>query len=444
MIKKFLPLAIAHSFIAASTVAILDNQIDYTHKKLSPYLWQNSVELINELDDDHNGFVDDINGWNFIDNSNQLFDYKNYGGFPSEVFLYYEVRAKKTLGTISEAELDWYNKIRKNEDFKTTKKKFSKASHGTHVACLAIDTKDLPEPLIKSDLKFIPVKYLGDAKSGAFVKPEFTPLENGSESQKIKHIKKYIENYKVWMIGKFEVAIDYTAGNAQVVHGSWGQGYATTQKIVKSLFEDQFGEKSANKDSMEDLKLKIADDFIAGLVDKGTDLLKKKRNTLFVFSAGNKKEDTDKELHYPSSIQLSNVISVAASDKENNKAYFSNFGKNTVSLFAPGVAIRSCVPLNKELPINGTSQAAPQVSNTAIKVFALLEKLEVKASPNLVKSLILNTVDNTDSLTQLSVSGGILNAKRAFKAARYLNKMGLKEAIEQSYVDIPDAKTQSK
>lgn len=424
----------AQSILAASTMAILDNQIDYTHNRLSHHLWTNSVELRNNIDDDNNGFVDDINGWNFIDNSNRLFDFSGYGSFPADVYKYYEVRAKKTLGTITDSELDWYNKTRKDPEFKKIKKKFSKFSHGTHVACLAMDMKVLPSSLEESDLKFMPVKYLGEASSGAFVRPEFKPLSKGSEKAKIKHIKKYIESYKVWMVGKLEVAISYASPNSDVIHGSWGQGYGTTKKIVESLFEDQFPEH----EDFKALKSELTDDFISDLVDKGTNLLSNYKDNLFVFSAGNKKEDTDTELHYPSSILLSNVISVAASDRDSEKAYFSNFGQTTVSIFAPGIAIESCVPENRKLPINGTSQAAPQVSSTAIKLFALLNKLEIKVNPSLVKTLILKTVDKTEQLTKFSASGGILNPRRAFSAAKRLKKMSLKQAIAQSYVDYPN------
>jgi subtilisin family serine protease len=434
MIKMLLSMTFAQSILAASTMAILDNQIDYTHNRLSDHLWTNSVELRNNIDDDNNGFVDDINGWNFIDDSNKLFDFSGYGSFPSDVYKYYEVRAKKTLGTITEKELEWYNKTRKDPDFKEIKKKFSKFSHGTHVACLAMDMSLLPSPLVQNDLKFMPIKYLGEAKSGAFVRPEFKPLEKGSEKEKIKHISKYIESYKVWMLGKLEVAISYASGNADVIHGSWGQGYGTTKKIVEGLFDDQF----EKHEKFTDLKKTMTDSFIADLVDRGTDLLSEYKENLFVFSAGNKKEDTDVELHYPSSILLSNVISVAASDRDSEKAYFSNFGQSTVSIFAPGIAIESCVPENRKLPINGTSQAAPQVSSVALKLFALLNELEIKVNPSLVKTLILKTVDKTEQLTKLSASGGILNPKRAFSAAKRLKKMSLKEAIAQSYVDFPN------
>lgn len=437
MFKKLALLLIGQSLTLASTVAVLDNQVDIHHIKLRDHLWINHVEKLNNQDDDNNGFIDDIHGWSFVKNSNQVFDYNDTTVFPSEVYLYYEVRAKKTLGTITEAELDWYNKIRKDPEFVEKRKAFSKYSHGSHVTCLAVNTKQMPEELSKEDLTFIPIQYLGEPTEGAFVKPEFKALEKGSQAQKIAHIESYINKYIIWMIGKFDVASGYAKDKAQVIHASWGQGYSTTQKIVDGLFEEQFGESKKTQNQFEEIKKEISDNFIRGLLKKATTLIKENKNNLFVFSAGNKKEDTDKELHYPSSIQLPNVISVAASDQNNEKAYFSNFGKNTVSVFAPGVAVKSCVPGDRELPINGTSQAAPQVSALALKVFSLLEKYKLNQNPELVKAIILNTVDKSEALKDFSVSSGIINSQRAFIATKYLTQLSLKDAIKQAYQDLP-------
>ncbi len=427
-------LTLAQAVLATSTVAILDNQIDYTHFKLADHLWANKNEVLNEIDDDNNGFVDDINGWSFIDNSNKLFNFSDYGKFPSEVYRYYEIRAKKYLGTITDEEKDWYNTIRKDEEFKVLRKKFSKFAHGTHVACLAVNSDILPASVESKDLKFIPIRYLGETKTGAFSKPEFKPLTKGDDAQKVEHIRKYINSYIVWMLGKFEVAISYSKDKAQVIHASWGQGYGTTQKVVNRIFEEQFKES----DQHTDLKKVITDAFIEDLIKRGTALLRKHRDTLFVFSAGNKKEDTDTELHYPSSILLSNVISVGASDKDNEKASFSNFGQNTVSVFAQGIAIESCTPENRKLPINGTSQAAPQVSGLALKLNSLLSNLEINSTPSLLKALVTETVDKVESLSKLSAAGGVINQLRAFSAAKKLKTMSLKEAIAQSYIEIPN------
>jgi subtilisin family serine protease len=67
---------------------------------------------------------------------------------------------------------------------------------------------------------------------------------------------------------------------------------------------------------------------------------------LFVCAAGNDKLNTDIELHYPSTHNLSNLISVGSLDQNNNRSYFSNFGLNTVNIYAPGSSILSTYPVD--------------------------------------------------------------------------------------------------
>ena len=53
-------------------VAIIDSGVDIEHPYLSPYIWNNSDEIPNnKIDDDNNGYIDDVNGWNFLGESNQ-------------------------------------------------------------------------------------------------------------------------------------------------------------------------------------------------------------------------------------------------------------------------------------------------------------------------------------------------------------------------------------
>jgi subtilisin family serine protease len=63
-------------------VAIIDSGVDYTHKDLAPYMWHNPGEIPdNGIDDDHNGFIDDVYGWDFVndDKDPQADDTKYHG-----------------------------------------------------------------------------------------------------------------------------------------------------------------------------------------------------------------------------------------------------------------------------------------------------------------------------------------------------------------------------
>lgn len=63
-------------FVGANTVhvGVIDEGIQFTHPELAPNMWNNPFELVNGLDDDGNGYVDDTNGWNFYNNNNAIFD----------------------------------------------------------------------------------------------------------------------------------------------------------------------------------------------------------------------------------------------------------------------------------------------------------------------------------------------------------------------------------
>lgn len=69
----------------------------------------------------------------------------------------------------------------------------------------------------------------------------------------------------------------------------------------------------------------------------------RKAGVLFVAAAGNQSQDTDEKPYYPAGYDLSNIVSVGASTRTDQPASFSNHGKTTVDVFAPGVDIKSTV-----------------------------------------------------------------------------------------------------
>ncbi len=130
---------------------------------------------------------------------------------------------------------------------------------------------------------------------------------------------------------------------------------------------------------------------------------------LFVAAAGNSSTDNDKRAHYPSNYDLPNVISVAALDRTDTMASFSNFGAKTVHIAAPGRDIRSTWLGNAYRDASGTSMAAPQVAGVA----ALILAHEPNLSVGKLRERILKAVDKVDSLSGKVSSGGRLNAAKA-------------------------------
>ena len=130
---------------------------------------------------------------------------------------------------------------------------------------------------------------------------------------------------------------------------------------------------------------------------------------LFVAAAGNNGSNNDRSAHYPSNFDLPNVISVAALDRTDTLASFSNYGVKTVHIAAPGRDIVSTWLGDAFREASGTSMAAPQVSGVAALVLASEPKLTMTK----LRERLLSTVDKVDSLQGKIASGGRVCAANA-------------------------------
>lgn len=129
------------------------------------------------------------------------------------------------------------------------------------------------------------------------------------------------------------------------------------------------------------------------------------QNHLFIAAAGNHGQSNELTPNYPSAYSFDNIISVAATDRDDQLTRFSNYGATTVDLAAPGKDIFSSLPNNHYGKRNGTSVAAPFVAGAC----ALLLEMSPTASYLDLKNSILNTVDLLPNLNGKTLSGGRLN-----------------------------------
>ena len=130
---------------------------------------------------------------------------------------------------------------------------------------------------------------------------------------------------------------------------------------------------------------------------------------LIICSAGNKNYNIDKDEVYPASFHCDNIITVGASNSNDDLWYSSNYGKTNVDLFAPGEDIYSTKKNNLIATDTGTSMAAPMVTGVA----ALLLSNNPSLTTTELKDAILNNVDKIDALEDKCVTGGRLNAYKA-------------------------------
>ncbi len=279
---------------AGTTVAVLDGGINLFHPDLAANLWTNPNEIPgNGIDDDNNGFVDDVNGADWVERDGQPNDQGGHG-----------THVAGTVGAI--------------------------ANNSTGTAGVAPDTK------------LMPLRFLD--KNGA-----------GTIADALG-------------------AIDYAiAQGVDVINASWG-----------------------GPDYSPPLKDAIDRAGAAGIT--------------FVAAAGNDSVSDDIEPTYPASFGLPNIISVAASDKADRLAGFSNYGKS-VDLAAPGTGIVSTLGDGYGF-MSGTSMAAPQVAGIA----AVLRSANKSLSPDTVKAAIVAGVRANRALSGLVRSGGVADAAGALNA----------------------------
>ena len=174
--------------------------------------------------------------------------------------------------------------------------------------------------------------------------------------------------------------------------------------------------------------------FMDTLIREGSHMVLAAPNTLFVFAAGNDGSDNDKLPSSPTNIRAANTIAVAATMGFGKLAVFSNYGATMVDVAAPGVAIRSTVPGNEYLEVSGTSQATPYVANIAARIKDANKNL----GPAEIKNIILKTVDIKDYLKGKVLSEGVVNEKRAVRAAELSVSISMQRALGQAREEIQD------
>jgi subtilisin family serine protease len=132
---------------------------------------------------------------------------------------------------------------------------------------------------------------------------------------------------------------------------------------------------------------------------------------LFVAAAGNATANNDRTPHFPSSYNVPNVVSVAALDRNDELARFSNYGLKSVAIAAPGVDILSTWLGNAYEEKSGTSMATPVVAGVAALVLAEHPRMSVD---DLKKKLLAST-DPIVALKGKTVTGGRINAAKALE-----------------------------
>lgn len=139
---------------------------------------------------------------------------------------------------------------------------------------------------------------------------------------------------------------------------------------------------------------------------------------LIVAAAGNEGVDIDETPCYPAALEYENIITVGATNTYGNRWYMSNYGDESVDLFAPGEQIKVAKDSTKYTTKAGTSFAAPFVAGAA----ALLLSYNPNLTTAQLREAILSTVQPIESLEGKCVTGGLLNVNNALNYVTEGNK----------------------
>jgi len=474
-------------------VGVIDSGVDIDHEDLKSVIWKNEDEIPgNGIDDDKNGYIDDVNGWNFIGGKNGNVDADTYELTREYIRLkaQYENVVENKVPKKQKAEFESYLKIKdKYEKLKAKNEQQYKLylniynnivqSVDTLKALLDVDTITVenlkkfetnePSLLFAKGFLLNMFKNMGDEGT---LDEYMAELKEGVDYYAVIVKYGYNESFNSRLIVGDDINNLYEKGygNNDVKgpdpsHGTHVsgiiaadrknnlgiQGIADNVKImvVRAVPNGDERDKDianailyAVDNGAKIINMSFGKSFSPNkeAVDKAVRYAEQK-GVLLIHAAGNDAEDIDTEKNYPSRIyadgkEAKNWIEVGASawgSDEDFVGSFSNYGKKSVSLFAPGVEIYSTVPDSKYKDQSGTSMASPTTAGVA----ALLLSYFPELTTNQVKDILLKSSRKFDNLmvqkpgggrvnfNQLSSSGGLVNAYEAVKMAQGIKDQNL-------------------
>ncbi|MFD1630015.1 S8 family peptidase [Pseudopedobacter beijingensis] len=456
-------------------VAVLDSGIDTQHEDLSAIIWRNPIEQPNGIDDDHNGYIDDLNGWNFLGDIDQenieltrlVRKYEQFFSGPDsarrvtkskEDFREYQKlkanleekqkEAIKELAGISHVKnlVDSLVTVTgknnpKSRDFKALKGQNDGEDYFISVIAEELKTQSLKQVYDKLFNKTIDY-YLEEI--GYRLNPGYNTRKILGDDENNPHEKHYGNNN---VIGPDALHGTHVAGiigavrdNKKGIDGIADQveiipvrcvpnGDERDKDVANAIrYATDMGAKVINMSFGKSFSpdKKVVDEAVRYALSK---------DVLLVHAAGNENLDLEKETAYPSKKFLNGElasawIEVGASTYKADstlKASFSNYGQTIVDVFAPGESIYSTVPGSAYQIESGTSMAAPVVSGLA----ALIRSYYPKLTAPQVKDIILKSVipfekevlvevggeEQKVPFSSLSISGGVVNAYNALLLA---------------------------
>jgi cell wall-associated protease len=481
------------------TVAVIDSGVDIEHEDLKDNLWTNEDEIAgNGLDDDKNGYVDDVHGWNFIGGKEKNVDADTYEVTREYARLKpkYENITDKDVSKKNKAEYEYWQEVKAKYEHDS---KFSHDQYDQYMQqyqlytnafmtihyCDSLLQQTLGKPVTKSSLSTIAASndtiefakqtltrilesVEGDVEVSAFLEELAGYIDQLKEG--VEHYKTAVEfgyntdfNSRSVVGDKPDDLNEKLYGNNDVEgpdarHGTHVAGIIAANRNneigIKGI-ADNVKIMSVRAVPNGDERDKDVANAIRYAADNGAQIINmsfgksfsphkdavdkavkyaESKGVLLIHAAGNDGDDLDKESNFPnksftSGGQAKSWLEIGASSwgaDENLVGSFSNYGKKSVDLFAPGVQIYSTTPNDTYENLQGTSMAAPATTGVAAMIMSYFPNLTAEQ----VKEILRQSTRKFDGLKvvkpgskdpvpfdQLSSSGGMVNALEAVKLA---------------------------
>ncbi len=444
-------------------VGVIDSGIDISHEDLKGKVWTNKKEIAgNKKDDDNNGYIDDINGWNFLGESND-----------ENLELTRIVKKGPNTPGYAEAKAELDAKLAEMNQQKPQVDMIAKADKD-------IRTHLKKEVYTLADLKAISTTDANLNQSKMIMTSVATQAGEGFQDE----IKEYIDyvyeqlNYNLnvnhdgrKLVGDNPNDInDKKYGNGNVkgpdvtdgLHGTHVAGIIAQVRgngkggdgVINNV-EIMALRAVPNGDEYDKdiaLAIRYAVDNGAKVINGsfGKDYSPQKewvweaikyaasKDVLIVHAAGNDAKDIDTEPNFPSDEVngkeiADNFLSIGALNKEygtNIIASFSNFGKMNVDVFAPGNQIYATIPNNKYKYLQGTSMASPNAAGVAALIRSYYPNLTASQVKHILMdsgtpisaNVVVGEQKTAVPFSNTCVSGKIVNAYNALLMAEQMSK----------------------
>tara|TARA_R110001599_G_scaffold27174_2_gene95712 strand:+ start:5248 stop:6876 length:1629 start_codon:yes stop_codon:yes gene_type:complete len=438
-------------------VAVIDSGIDIEHEDLKDVIWTNPREIPNNgIDDDNNGYIDDVHGWNFIGGK----DGRNVGKDSYEVTRYYKILSKKYEGK-EQKDIDKKDR----EEFITWQKVKGQFEEAYGKARMEFEQYGSLARQIERfnklfeaymDVEEVTVTTLAEIESQDAV----IDLGKNYMTQILQSIDEEISLDSVLVLinmdlaemeasAKYSYGLEYDAreivgddpnnlaekgyGNNDVSGKGTDNFHGThVAGIIAASRGNGIGTDGvANNVSIMAIRVvpdgderdKDVANGIRYAVDNGAKIINmsfgkayspnlqyvydaieyaNSKGVLLVHAAGNSGEDIDESNNYPNDKfgkkgDWANWIEVGASSWGAEDQYvgdFSNYGDKTVDLFAPGVAIYSTAPGNTYQDAQGTSMASPVTAGVAAMLLSYFPDLNADQ----LKDILMKSVRKLDGI----------------------------------------------